>query len=656
VKASRVFLFVFLIMMSLCLADTQPVNPQSSGTIYIRSDGIVEGTDKIQRNGNVYIFTGNIYDSLVVERDNIVVDGRGYTLQGTGTDNGIDLSERKNVTVKNFEINQFETGIYIYDYSDPCSNTISGNIIKNNSYGIYIESSNNNTISGNNLTNNDYGIFVAAHFNVFRNNRMVDNEQNLIVHGGDPADLTQYMDTSNTVNGKPVYYWVEEKDKTVPSDAGYVALTRCTNITVQNLNLANNGQGILLASTTNSTIIRNNIKDNDAGIILWDSLNSTIFENVIANNGIGIRIDGIFPIYSQNNRIYGNNITNNGTGMYIWDSSNNTIYRNHIANNGCGIHIIGLGGEVANNLIHQNNFVNNTADVPGYWHMIVFEEVWVPPQRNVWDDGKEGNYWSDYVTRYPNATGTDGSGIWDTPYNISENNQDNYPLMNPVVIPEIPDTTPPTISIISPENKTYTVTEVPLIFTVSEVTFWMAYSLDGQANNLIAGNTTLTGLSDGMHTLTVYAKVIVYPPKDIFGNMGSDTIYFTIDTTSPIITILSPGNRTYDTTDIPLNFTATETTSWIGYSLDRQANVTITGNTTLTELSEGQHSLLIHAKDVAGNTGTSETIYFSIKTEPFPTLTVVAIVIVAVVGAALLVYFRKIKKPTEVEKIPEGVM
>ena len=38
------------------------------------------------------------------------------------------------------------------------------------------------------------------------------------------------------------------------------------------------------------------------------------------------------------------------------------------------------------------------------------------------------------------VTDTDGDGIGDTPYIINEDNQDNYPLMNPVatVIPEFP--------------------------------------------------------------------------------------------------------------------------------------------------------------------------------------------------------------------------
>jgi len=52
---------------------------------------------------------------------------------------------------------------------------------------------------------------------------------------------------------------------------------------------------------------------------------------------------------------------------------------------------------------------------------------------NIWDDGVEGNYWSDYEEKYPNATEIDGSGIWDTPYVMDENNQDNYPI-----VPEFP--------------------------------------------------------------------------------------------------------------------------------------------------------------------------------------------------------------------------
>ncbi len=85
----------------------------------------------------------------------------------------------------------------------------------------------------------------------------------------------------------------------------------------------------------------------------------------------------------------------------------------------------------------------------------------------------------------------------------------------------------------------------------------------------------------------------------------------------PAISIVSPENKTYDTTDIPLTFTVDESVLWMAYSLDGQANVTITGNTTLSGLSDGSHNLIVYTKDAAGSTGTSEIIYFSTRARKF---------------------------------------
>jgi hypothetical protein len=167
------------------------------------------------------------------------------------------------------------------------------------------------------------------------------------------------------------------------------------------------------------------------------------------------------------------------------------------------------------------------------------------------------------------------------------------------------DTTPPTITILSPENKIYGTTYVQLSFTVDEEVSWMAYSLDGQARVTITENVTLT-IPDGLHYVVVYAN-------DTAGNMiASNPVYFTVDSVPPTIQLLSPENKTYDSTTIPLTFTVSETTSWIGYSLDNQANVTIAGNTILIGLSDGPHTITVYASDTAGNTGYSDTIYFTI--------------------------------------------
>jgi hypothetical protein len=118
---------------------------------------------------------------------------------------------------------------------------------------------------------------------------------------------------------------------------------------------------------------------------------------------------------------------------------------------------------------------------------------------------------------------------------------------------------------------------------------------------------------------------------------------FTIDTTPPKISILYVENKTYSTAAIPLNFITNERISQSTYSLDGHENVSIAGNTTLTGLANGDHNLTIYSKDEAENTGASETIYFRVKV-PFPTTLVIASVIsVVVVGAGVLVYFKKRK-------------
>jgi len=224
---------------------------------------------------------------------------------------------------------------------------------------------------------------------------------------------------------------------------------------------------------------------------------------------------------------------------------------------------------------------------------------------NSWDDGypSGGNYWSDNV-----GADADKDGICDTPYIINQDNRDNYPLMNPIiVVPE--NITPPIIFIISPENKTYNTNSVPLIFVVNESTSWMGYRLDAKAVATIGGNTTIAQLTDSMHSITVFAN-------DSAGNIGSSgTIYFRIDTTSPKINILSPMNKKYAASSVPLEFVVDEATSWIAYSLDRQTNRTISENTTLTGLVEGSHSLIIFANDTAGNMGQAEVV-FSIDVTP----------------------------------------
>ena len=111
---------------------------EASGTIYIRANGLVEGTDKITNANNVsYTFTDDINDSIIVERSNIIIDGAGYTLQGLGFGNGFYWSGINNVTIKNTNIKNFGTGVWLDSSSN--SRFYHNNLI-DNTYQVYFES------------------------------------------------------------------------------------------------------------------------------------------------------------------------------------------------------------------------------------------------------------------------------------------------------------------------------------------------------------------------------------------------------------------------------------------------------------------------------------------------------------------------------------
>jgi hypothetical protein len=164
------------------------------------------------------------------------------------------------------------------------------------------------------------------------------------------------------------------------------------------------------------------------------------------------------------------------------------------------------------------------------------------------------------------------------------------------------------------------------------------------------------GLSQGLHTISVTAEGIynywiisysgTYTNNSVVGNSNLIDFYMN-NYIRPEISNLSLSNGKYNVSNVPLNFTVNEPTSWIGYSLDGKLNITTAGNTTLTALTNGVHNLIIYANDTLGNTGISETVSFSVaKPKPFPIVTVAAVsgTIALIVAAGLLVYFKKNKR------------
>jgi hypothetical protein len=109
--------------------------------------------------------------------------------------------------------------------------------------------------------------------------------------------------------------------------------------------------------------------------------------------------------------------------------------------------------------------------------------------------------------------------------------------------------------------------------------------------------------------------------NDTAGNTGSsDVVQFivsaaTIDTTPPTVIINSPTNTTYDTNQISLSFTVNEEPTLKFYSLDGKTNTTIVDSIVLSDLSNGEHRLIMYAEDLAENIGVSKFIVFTITSE-----------------------------------------
>ncbi len=202
--------------------------------------------------------------------------------------------------------------------------------------------------------------------------------------------------------------------------------------------IAGNTGGGIRASTSNTTISWNNVTGNGGGINAGGK-NVAIYGNNVSNttDGISLRNDG--PL-----NVYGNNITSNpNAGITFGEGcSNATVYQNNVERNGIGVKLLNFplfGSNVigSKNTFYRNNIVNNSQQV-----LVQRENSYGPnwyDYKNgtdivTWENGEEGNYWSDYNTRYPDAKEVGTSGTENTPYVIDEKNVDYYPLVNPVDI------------------------------------------------------------------------------------------------------------------------------------------------------------------------------------------------------------------------------
>lgn len=243
------------------------------------------------------------------------------------------------------------------------------------------------TISGFNVTNGEYGIHLIGNWAI------------------NHITITDVIITSNS--GTAFY---------APHSGGYHIIEDCI--------ISNNG-GVSYAHQFGNSIIRNcEAFGNTGGLsVAWGS-GTLIANNEVHHNTAGIVLDSMSYTIVEENKVY-----NNGEGIVVgYVGSYNTIRDNVVRDNDLGIYM--NYPPVRGNKIYHNDVIANG------------RQAWDKGTNNVWDDGypSGGNYWSDYEGTYPNAAEIDESGIWDTPYEIDESNQDNYPLVEQWTPPPIPTT------------------------------------------------------------------------------------------------------------------------------------------------------------------------------------------------------------------------
>ena len=431
---------------------------------------------------NNNVFWNNLHGMFSYASDVNNIYNNNFSNNGDNRDNGVgaifDGSDGNRFTNNTVHSNA-GAGISLRASSH---NVFAFNTIGLQMDGMVFGGSHDNTIVGNRISAEHDEFFIggitisASTSHVLADNILVGD--GLLIDGVDPAHWnTHVIGTSNTVNGRPIYYWKNITGGTVPLGASEVILANCTGIVVQNQNLDSGTAGIELGFSPNNTVSsnmvtgskrgiflygsdgnavsgnmvsssdlhgidlrlsnRNTISDNDLwgngyGVSLRDSDNNSVAENNIWENkrmGIAVAPDFNNGPGSDDNTIVNNTVYSNNDGVYLYRSINNTFADNSLVNNFRGMRFL----EAGSNWIYHNNIIDNTEQANDDGFSVQ------------WDDGypSGGNYWSDYTGvdffNGPNQDIPGSDWMGDTPYVIDFDSEDRYPLVSPfLTFPLVP--------------------------------------------------------------------------------------------------------------------------------------------------------------------------------------------------------------------------
>jgi parallel beta-helix repeat protein len=386
----------------------------------------------------IQVGAGVFREHVVVNKSlSLVGEGRDSTIVDGSRGGFVVIVSADKVEFRGFSVRNGTICLWLNssDGSKVLDNSMSGA-----AYGIRIYHSRNSLVAGNRVSGCKYfGVELDSSGNsTLRDNSMFDNVYNFGVDGRSLPDFLNDIDVSNTVNGKPVRYLVNQRGMVVgPStfgETGYLGFVNSSDIELQDLDVRDNVQGVLLAFCPNSSVSRVNVKSNWNGVYVAFSSNVSVSE-VKANGNFDY---GIKFFNCSSSRAFRNNASNNGwAGIGLFWSSGSVLDLNEANYATYDLHIVYTNNSLVtgntalakaggysialyyshNNLIYHNTFLNS----------LLFAETrnWTlfTPVNN-WNNSVDGNFWMTYGGR-----DADADGVGDTTYQVGENNVDSFPLM-----------------------------------------------------------------------------------------------------------------------------------------------------------------------------------------------------------------------------------
>jgi parallel beta-helix repeat protein len=247
------------VLFNLAYANFTPL-PELPTPIYVKEDGTIEGAEEaIQKTGNTYVFVRNVNKTIEIQKDNIVLDGNGFTLTkppeintaGLMTPIGwfpsIRIAGKDNITIRNIMFDKCYTSLSVENSSNIL---IIQSTMRSGNEGIYMSSGSYCSIIGNEIIDNAHAglkisdsTFLSIAYNIISRNHG---------HGG----------------------WIA------------VSYSNISRNDISYNSAPNVGIGLYLyGANSHNYIFENNFINNDIGLVYQGpSVNNTVFNNYWHNH------------------------------------------------------------------------------------------------------------------------------------------------------------------------------------------------------------------------------------------------------------------------------------------------------------------------------------------------------------------------------------